>query len=74
MIIYSKQAFTLINKDGEKYHVKNGFIGCPPEWVEHDEFFKKLCDAGLVTAHVDNKSVDVAVAKDEQAKKQNGKK
>ena len=49
------------------------FIGCPPEWVEHDDFFKALCEAGLVTAHIDNKSVDVAVAKDEQNKKNNKK-
>jgi hypothetical protein len=73
MIIYSKQAFTLTNKNGEKYHADNGFIGCPPEWVEHDDFFKALCEAGLVTAHIDNKSVDVAVAKDEQSKKNNKK-
>lgn len=73
MIICVKQAFAITNKDGDKFSVPNGYIGCPPEWVQHHPYFKALCDAALVTAHIDNKSVDVEMAKEEQSKKANKK-
>lgn len=74
MIIHVKQACEFMNKDGEKYSCQNGFIGCPPEWVARDEYFKLMCDAGLITAHVDTKSVDVEAAKDEAEKSSKKKK
>ena len=68
MIIYVKQAFEVTNKDGEKYSAKNGFIGCPPDWVAEDPFFKALCAESKITMHIDNKSVDVEQAKEESKK------
>lgn len=65
MIIHCKQACEFQNKDGELYHCSNGFIGTPPEWVANDEYFKILCASGLITAHIDSKSVDAAAAKEE---------
>lgn len=69
MIIHVKQACEFHNKDGEVYHASNGFIGTPPEWVADDAYFKLLCDCGKITAHIDSKSVDSAVAKEEASKK-----
>lgn len=74
MIIHVKQACEFMNKDGEKFHCANGFIGCPPEWVANDEYFKLMCDDGLITAHVDTKGVDVEAAKDEAEKSSKKKK
>ena len=69
MIIYVKQAFEVTNKDGEKYKAPNGFIGCPPNWVAEDPFFKALCAESKITMHIDNKSVEAEAVKDEQANK-----
>lgn len=68
MIIHVKQACEFVNKDGEKFQCPNGFIGVPPEWVAHDDYFKSMCDSGLITAHVDTKSVDESAKKEEDAK------
>ena len=65
MIIHVKQACEFVNKDGEKYQCPNGFIGVPPEWVAHNEYFCMMCDSGLITAHIDSKSVDAEAAKAE---------
>jgi hypothetical protein len=69
MIIHVKQACEFTNKDGEKYNCPNGYIGVPPEWVAHDPYFQLLTSAGLITAHIDNKSVDEDIKKDEDKKK-----
>lgn len=58
MIIHVKQSCEFKSPAGLVYQCRNGFIGTPPEWVEHDSFFKLLCSAGLITAHVDSKAVD----------------
>lgn len=68
MIIHVKQACEFINEDGEKFHCANGFIGCPPEWVANDEYFKLLCNAGKITAHIDSKDVDESAKKEEHLK------
>ena len=65
MIIYVKQACDFFNKDGEKYHCDNGFIGCPPDWVADDAFFRALAADGKITVHVDSKSVDAEAEKEE---------
>jgi hypothetical protein len=67
MIIHVKQACEFVNKDGEKFQCPNGFIGVPPEWVAHNDYFKSMCDSGLITAHVDTKSVDAEAEKSEKA-------
>lgn len=67
MIIHVKQACEFVNKDGEKFRCPNGFIGVPPEWVAHNDYFKSMCDSGLITAHVDTKSVDTEAEKSEKA-------
>lgn len=73
MIIHVRQACEFSNKDGDIFHCPNGFIGCPPEWVAHNDYFKSMCDSGLITAHVDTKSVDAEAekveAKDEEKPK-----
>lgn len=74
MIIHVKQACEFINKDGDKYQCANGFIGCPPEWVASDPYFKLLCDAGKITAHIDAKAVDEAAKKEEEQPKEAPKK
>ena len=53
---------------------RNNDIVVPPEWVIHNEFFKRLCDSGKVTVHMDSKSVEVEQAKEEAAKKESKKK
>lgn len=68
MIIHVKQACEFVNKDGDIFHCPNGFIGCPPEWVAHNDYFKSMCDSGLITAHVDTKSVDESAKKEELPK------
>jgi hypothetical protein len=76
MIIHVKQACEFINKDGDKYNCPNGYIGVPPEWVARDPYFQLLTNAGLITAHIDNKSVDAEIKKEEDegaAKKKKGK-
>lgn len=67
MIIHVKQACEFMNKDGEKFQCPNGFIGVPPEWVAKNDYFKSMCDSGLITAHVDTKSVDAEAEKSEKA-------
>lgn len=67
MIIHVKQACEFVNKDGEKFQCPNGFIGVPPEWVAHNDYFKAMCDSGLITAHVDTKSVDAEAEKSEKS-------
>ena len=67
MIIHVKQACEFVNKDGEKFQCPNGFIGVPPEWVAHNDYFKLMCDSGLITAHVDTKSVDAEAEKSEKS-------
>jgi hypothetical protein len=67
MIIHVKQACEFVNKDGEKFRCPNGFIGVPPEWVAHNDYFKSMCDSGLITAHVDTKSVDAEAEKSEKS-------
>ncbi len=69
MIIHVKQACEFKNKDGEIYCCKNGFIGCPPEWLANNDYFKALCSSGLITAHIDGKSAEVEAAKEENNKK-----
>lgn len=66
MIIHVKQACEFMNKDGEKFQCPNGFIGVPPEWVAKNDYFKAMCDSGLITAHVDTKSVDAEAEKSEK--------
>lgn len=65
MIIYSKQACDFFNKDGEKFHCPNGYIGCPPDWVADDAYFKALCADAKITMHIDSKSVDAEAEKEE---------
>lgn len=67
MIIHVKQACEFMNKDGEKFQCPNGFIGVPPEWVAKNDYFKAMCDSGLITAHVDTKCVDAEAEKSEKA-------
>ena len=67
MIIHVKQACEFMNKDGEKFQCPNGFIGVPPEWVAKNDYFKAMCDSGLITAHVDTKSVDAEAEKSEKS-------
>lgn len=74
MIIHVKQACEFSNDNGEVYHCANGFIGIPPEWVINNRFFKVLTKAGLITAHIDNKSVDEDLAKDDNIIKDEKKK
>lgn len=69
MIIHVKQACEFTGNGGEKYRCPNGFIGVPPEWVAHDDYFKAMCDSGLITAHIDPKGVDADLAKDEEKSK-----
>lgn len=74
MLIHVKQSFEVKNSSGEKFFARNNDIVVPPEWVIHNDFFKRLCDAGKVTVHMDSKSVEVEQAKEEIAKKENKKK
>lgn len=69
MIIQVKQACEFTSKDGEKFHCFNGFVGLAPEWVQHDDYFKAMCASGLITAHIDTKSVDEAVKAEEPKRK-----
>jgi gentisate 1,2-dioxygenase len=69
MIIHVKQSCEFTNKDGEKFNAHNGDIVVPPEWVAHDPYFQLLTNSGLITAHIDNKSVDNQLAKEEKEKK-----
>lgn len=69
MIIHVKQSCEFCNKDGEKFSVRNGDIVVPPEWIASDPYFQLLTSAGLITAHIDNKSVDEDIKKDEDKKK-----
>lgn len=69
MIIHVKQSCEFFNKDGERFSVKNGDIVVPPEWIASDHYFQLLTNAGLITAHIDNKSVDNQLAKEEKEKK-----
>ena len=73
MIIHVKQACEFVDKSGAKFNCPNGFIGCPPEWVAQNEYFQLLCRAGLITSHIDSKSVDAQLAKEEQAEKKKKK-
>lgn len=68
MIIHVKQACEFVSRDGEKFNCSNGFVGIAPEWVSHDDYFNALCHDGLITAHVDSKSVDASLAADEAKK------
>lgn len=70
MLIHVKQSFEVKNEHGEKFHARNNDIIVPPEWVIHNDFFKRLCDSGKVTVHLDSKSVEVEQAKEEQAKEE----
>lgn len=74
MLIHVKQSFEVKNNSGEKFCARNNDIVVPPEWVIHNEFFKRLCDSGKVTVHMDSKSVEVEQAKEEAAKKDSKKK
>lgn len=69
MIIHVKQSCEFRNKDGEKFSARNGDIVVPPEWIASDPYFQLLCSSGLITAHIDNKSVDAEIKKDEDKKK-----
>ena len=69
MIIHVKQACEFVNEDGQKYTCPYDFIGTPPEWVQYDRFFKSLAASGLITTHIDTKSVDADLAKDEKKKR-----
>lgn len=69
MIIHVKQSCEFSNKDGEKFSARNGDIVVPPEWIVSDPYFQLLTNAGLITAHIDNKSVDNQLAKEEKEKK-----
>ena len=69
MVIHVKQACEFVNKDGAKFNCAKDFIGIPPVWVENDDYFKLLCGAGLITAHIDNKSVDENMKKEESSRK-----
>lgn len=76
MIIHVKQSCEFRNKDGERFNAHNGDIVVPPEWVAHDPYFQLLCSSGLITAHIDNKSVDAEIKKEEDEgadKKKKGK-
>lgn len=71
MIIHVKQSFELKNeKDGTKWAARNGDIVVPPEWVVGNAFFKRLCDAGKITVHIDSKTIELEQAREEQAKSQ----
>lgn len=69
MIIYVKQACEFVSKDGSRYHCANGFIGCPPEWVANDPYFKALAQDGKITVHMDNKGAEVEAEKTEAGKR-----
>ena len=69
MIIHVKQSCEFCNKDGEKFSVRNGDIVVPPEWIASDPYFQLLTNSGLITAHIDNRSVDNQLAKEEKEKK-----
>lgn len=69
MIIHVKQSCEFSNKYGERFSVRNGDIVVPPEWVASDPYFQLLTNAGLITAHIDNKSVDNQLVKEEKEKK-----
>lgn len=69
MIIQVRQACEFTSKDGEKFHCFNGFVGIPPEWVTHDDYFKSLCASGFITAHIDAKAVDESVKAEESKRK-----
>lgn len=69
MIIHVKQSCEFCNKDGEKFSARNGDIVVPPEWIASDPYFQLLTNAGLITAHIDNKSVDSQLVKEEKEKK-----
>lgn len=70
MLIHVKQSFEVQNDSGEKFRARNNDIVVPPEWVIHNDFFKRLCDDGKVTVHLDSKSVEVEQAKEEQVKEE----
>lgn len=65
MIIHVRQACEFTNADGDKFHAQNGFVGLAPEWVAQDEYFKLLCQSGLITAHIDSKSAENEASADE---------
>ena len=69
MIIQVKQACEFTNKDGEVYRCPNGFIGIPPEWIQHDDYFKAMCADGLILAHVDNQAVKEEPKEEPKSKK-----
>lgn len=69
MLIHVKQSFEVQNERGEKFAARNNDIVIPPEWVVHNEFFKRLCDDGKITVHIDSKSIDLEQAKEEQGKR-----
>lgn len=73
MIIHVKQACEFTGPHGEKFRCPFDYIGQPPEWVANDAYFKDLCHCGLITAHIDNKSVDAEMKKEEEAPKRGRK-
>lgn len=70
MLIHVKQAFEVSNESGDKFNARNGDIIVPPEWVIHNNFFKKLCDSGKITVHMDSKSVELEQAKESEKAKE----
>lgn len=70
MLIHVKQAFEVRNESGDKFNARNGDIIVPPEWVIHNNFFKKLCDSGKITVHMDSKSVELEQAKESEKAKE----
>lgn len=70
MLIHVKQAFEVKNASGDKFNARNGDIIVPPEWVIHNDFFKKLCDSGKITVHMDSKSVELEQAKESEKAKE----
>lgn len=70
MLIHVKQSFEVKNEHGEKFNARNNDIIVPPEWVIHNDFFKRLCDAGKVTVHMDSKSVELEQAKESEKAKE----
>ena len=73
MLIHVKQSFEVKNSDGEKYSARNGDLVSPPDWVIHNRFFKALCDSGKINIHLDSRSAELELAKEEQKKEEKKK-
>lgn len=74
MLIHVKQSFEVRNSNGERWFARNNDIVVPPEWVVHNDYFKKLCDAGKITVHMDSKSVELEQAKESTQENKKSKK